>query len=195
MKPDDPVIATQDIDGIVENSVGLIKSICKKDVLVHFVEKDKRVRVPFDSLSVINVDNDREIITVESTGEEYPIRICNECYVLKPFKEMSNEMSARCKSCQKEIAGKPMSASEQRRMDKKRPDDRSVFECPICKKRLIVGIRKRIIVQDHDSKTGKGRKWLCHSCNNALGRFRHDISILETAIDYLKRFKSQEQGE
>ena len=39
MKPNDLVIITQDIEGIVENSVGMIKSICEKDVLVHFVKK------------------------------------------------------------------------------------------------------------------------------------------------------------
>lgn len=188
MKPNDLVIATQDIEGIVKNSVGLIKSICKKDVLVHFVEKDKGVRVPSDSLSVINVDNDRKIITVESTGEEYPIRICNECYALKPFKEMSDEMSARCKSCQKR---KSMSASETRRMEEKRPPDRSVFECPICGKRMIPGIRKQIIVPDHNNKTGRGRGWICHSCNSALGRFGDDVSILKKAIEYLRRYKSQ----
>ena len=190
MKLNDLVIATQDIGEIVINSVGVIKAICQKDVKVHFVKKDKKVIVLSDFLSVIHVDNDREIITVESTGKEYPIRICNECYVLKPFKEMTNKMSARCKSCQKEIAGKQMSTLERRKMDKKRPDDRSVFECPICEKRFIVGIRERIIVPDHDSKTGKGRAWLCHSCNSALGRFRDEIPILEKAIDYLKRFKS-----
>ena len=30
MKPDDFVIATQPINGIVENSVGIINSICEK---------------------------------------------------------------------------------------------------------------------------------------------------------------------
>ena len=189
MKPDDLVIATQDIDGIVKNSVGIIKSIYQKDVFVHFVGKDREVAAPSDSLSIINLDLDRKIITVESTGKEYSNRICNKCYVLK---NMDDKMSARCKDCRK---SKSMWASEKRRMEEKRPPDRSVFECPICGKRMIPGIRKRIIVADHDHKTRKGREWICHSCNSALGRFGEDITVLEKAIDYLKRFKSQGQGE
>ena len=193
MKLSDLVITTRDIGEIVMNSVGIIKSISRKGVLIDFVGKDNKVHVPSNSLSIINVDVDQEIITVESTGVEYPTRICNECYVLKPSKEMSNKMSARCKCCQKKIAGKSMSASEQRRMKEERLSDGSVFKCPICEKRLIVGIRKRIIVPDHDHKTGKGRQWICHSCNSALGRFRDDISILKKAIDYLRCFKSHDE--
>ena len=184
MIPDDLVIAIQNVDEIDEYSVGIIDSICQKDVQVYFVGADKRVTVQSDSLSLISIDGER--ITVEATGEEYK-RICNECYGLK---NMNDKMSARCKKCRKRIAGKSMSASEKRRMEGKRPEDRSVYKCPICEKRMIVGIRKRIIVADHDHYEGKGREWICHSCNSALGRFRDDISILEKAIDYLRRFES-----
>ena len=64
-------------------------------------------------------------------------------------------------------------------MKDERPQDKSVYECPICEKRMIVGIRKDIIVPDHDHQTGIGREWICHSCNSALGRFNDDILILK----------------
>ena len=62
MKLDALVIATQDIGEIVINAVGVLKSICQKDVQGQFVKKNKRLRVPPDSLCVIHVDKDREII-------------------------------------------------------------------------------------------------------------------------------------
>lgn len=40
---------------------------------------------------------------------------------------------------------------------------------------------------DHDHKTGKVRGLLCRYCNTSLGHFKDDTSILQKAIDYLKR--------
>lgn len=186
MKPKDIVIATKTTNGIDRNSVGIITSISQQGVHVHFVGKDEKVTILSDFLSVINVDLDRKTITVESTREEYSNRICNRCYILN---RLDDKMSARCKKCRKEISGKSMPKSEKDKMEQKRPPTHSVYECPICEKMMIVGIRKSIIVPDHDHHTGRGREWLCHSCNSALGRFNDDISILKKAIDYLNRFK------
>lgn len=41
---------------------------------------------------------------------------------------------------------------------------------------------------DHDVITGKIRGLLCHNCNVGLGNFRHDLSLLRSAIDYLGRY-------
>ncbi len=41
---------------------------------------------------------------------------------------------------------------------------------------------------DHDAVTGKVRGLLCHNCNVGLGNLRHDPSLLQRAIDYLKTF-------
>ena len=70
-----------------------------------------------------------------------------------------------------------------------RPSDKAVFICPICEKRTIVNVTAKI-VPDHDHDTGAGREWICDSCNTGLGRFKDDITILETAIKYLKRFEN-----
>ena len=41
---------------------------------------------------------------------------------------------------------------------------------------------------DHCHKTGKVRGLLCRQCNIALGRFREDVGILQSAIAYLQRY-------
>ena len=76
-------------------------------------------------------------------------------------------------------------------MDEKKPPNKSIFKCPICERRTIVGITARI-VRDHDHKTGKGREWICQACNTGLGAFKDDITILKRAIEYLKRFEDDE---
>jgi len=73
-------------------------------------------------------------------------------------------------------------------MDKRKPEKGSVFECPICMKKTIVGVTANL-VRDHDHETGKGREWICDSCNTGLGRFKDDTEFLERVIEYLKKFK------
>lgn len=40
---------------------------------------------------------------------------------------------------------------------------------------------------DHCHITNRIRGILCHSCNTGLGHFRDDISVLNTAVEYLKK--------
>jgi Recombination endonuclease VII len=42
---------------------------------------------------------------------------------------------------------------------------------------------------DHDHETNKLRGLLCHNCNVGLGHFKDKIVLLESAIDYLKKWK------
>ena len=179
MKPEDLVIATQSINGIARNSVGIIKSNFEQSVEVYFVGENKVVIVPFDLLSLINVDK---------VKEKDEVRVCNVCHILKLTEECSDVHSS-CKVCWRKIEGKGKSAAEKRRMEEKQPKSESFFRCPICEKGMIVDISTSVVL-DHDRNTGMAREWICHSCNSALGRFKDDISILENAIDYLKRFES-----
>ena len=191
MKIDDFVIATQPINGIVVNSVGIINSICEKGVQVYFIGRNEVVIAPFNSLQVINIGE---------TGEEYSVKICNVCHILKPKDEFDrNQTNASgrpttrpsCKNCRKVIEGEKMPTSERRKMNARRPSDQTVFICPICEKRTIVDVTAKIVA-DHDHDTGEGREWICDSCNTGLGGFKDNIAILETAIEYLKRFEDDE---
>ena len=188
MKLDDFVIAIQIINGIVPNSVGIVNSIDQGKAQVYFIGKNEVVIVPFDSISVIDV---------EKTGDEYRKKICNVCDIFKPTEEFSrnqNQAGGRsirrpsCQNCRKVIDGKKLTASERKRMNEKRPPNKTVFVCPICEKRTIVSVTANIVA-DHDHETGKGREWICDSCNTGLGRSKDDIVILERVIDYLKRFE------
>ncbi len=56
--------------------------------------------------------------------------------------------------------------------------------CAICGTKTPGG-RGRFVV-DHDHKTGVVRGLLCNLCNPALGLFKDNPSLLESAIRYLK---------
>ena len=194
MKPDDFVITTQPVNGIVSNSVGIINSIDQEKAQVYFIGRNEVVIVSFDFLYVIDVD---------STGDSYHNKICNRCHLLKPieaFPKNQTQAGGRiirrpsCLECRKDIDGRQLTTSERRRMNAMRPPDKTVFVCPVCEKRTIVGITANIVI-DHNHDTGKGRDWICDSCNTGIGRFKDDIEILEKVIDYLKRFENNESDE
>lgn len=48
---------------------------------------------------------------------------------------------------------------------------------------------KQNLVVDHDHKTGKVRKLLCHNCNRALGLFQDNPDVLRKAADYVEQHK------
>lgn len=53
--------------------------------------------------------------------------------------------------------------------------------CAICNKEM-----KQVNV-DHCHKTQEVRGLLCTACNTGIGKLKDDISVLESAIKYLKR--------
>ncbi|RLA07706.1 MAG: hypothetical protein DRQ51_04955 [Gammaproteobacteria bacterium] len=75
-------------------------------------------------------------------------------------------------------------------MDNLKPQNGSVFECPVCQKTTLVGITANL-VRDHDHQTDKGREWICDSCNAELGRFKDNVKFLERVIDYLKKHEQK----
>ena len=66
-------------------------------------------------------------------------------------------------------------------------------KCAICKADRPGGKGNWPI--DHCSKTGKVRALLCNACNPGLGFFKHDIKLLQRAIDYLKEFNLSQSPE
>lgn len=57
--------------------------------------------------------------------------------------------------------------------------------CAICKQ--SPGTRRLHV--DHDHKTGVVRALLCHGCNLCLGAVDDDISKLQAAIAYLRKYE------
>ena len=55
-------------------------------------------------------------------------------------------------------------------------------KCAICKS------DEQELVVDHNHNTGEARGLLCPSCNYMLGMANDNVSIIESAIQYIKRF-------
>ncbi len=179
------VVATRNIGNIPERSVGLVKEVSGGEITVFFIGANRNVKT--DSGYVAYLD-------IKKTGKPYKKKICNVCHLLKDMQEFDiNQTDAKgrkttrpsCKACRVAIDGKPMIPSEKRRLDAVTP--KNVFTCPICNKKSIVGVTANL-VKDHDHITGKGREWICDSCNTGLGRFKDDTNLLQKAIDYLKKY-------
>lgn len=47
----------------------------------------------------------------------------------------------------------------------------------------------KVLCVDHNHNTGKVRGLLCHNCNIGLGNFKDNPKILESAIEYLKKYQ------
>lgn len=60
--------------------------------------------------------------------------------------------------------------------------------CAICKCEQTTKRRYRLSI-DHCHETGVARGLLCELCNQGIGCLRDDPKILETALEYLRRFK------
>ena len=61
--------------------------------------------------------------------------------------------------------------------------------CAICKHeetRVLFGMVTSLSI-DHCHDTKKIRGLLCNSCNTAIGQFEHNIDLLLSAIEYLRR--------
>ena len=62
--------------------------------------------------------------------------------------------------------------------------------CAVCASACPTG--KRLSV-DHDHVSGAVRGLLCASCNNGIGRFRDDSTLLRQAAEYLERANFRER--
>lgn len=67
--------------------------------------------------------------------------------------------------------------------------------CAICFKPETAMLRGivRCLAVDHDHSTNEVRGLLCTNCNNMLGRVKDNVTILQSAIQYLQKYKG-EQG-
>lgn len=192
MEVGDFVVAVKDFDGIVRRSVGMVMH-ADGDLDVLFIGLNRRVTLPPEYVEWLDITKTGK----PKSGPHHSKKICNRCFLLKDniteFQRNQNDAQGRfttrpsCNDCRVIIDGKKLSTKERRRMDSFKPSHHSIYTCPICEKRMIVGMTAKIIA-DHDHNTGKGRKWICDSCNTGLGRFGDDIMSLERVIAYLKQF-------
>ncbi|WP_104727676.1 Hpy99I family type II restriction endonuclease [Helicobacter felis] len=194
MRCNDFVIATKPLSHVLKNSVGVVRVLNGKYALVWFIGVNEMLRVAFEDL---------ETIDIWKTGKGFGVKICNICHVLKSTEDFEiNQTDAKgnkttrpsCRECRKNIDGIKLLPAEKAKMDAKAPSKGSIFVCPICEKRSIVGVTAQL-VRDHDHKTGKGREWICDSCNTGLGRFKDNPKFLEKVIEYLKKHENDEAKE
>lgn len=178
------VVAPGDI--VVEkNDIGVIKSEDRNHASIFFIRIWKQVDLD---------KKDFEIINVKKTGDGFPKKICNVCHKLKKTTEFAKNQNAKnnrsvrrpsCRDCRVKMEGVGVSRTDRIEWLKKKPNNEP-FECPVCKKRTIVGITSKVVLE-HDHHTGKPGGWICDSCNTGLGRFKDDIKLLESAIEFLKK--------
>ena len=168
-----------------KNSIGRLRKLEGAYGFVYLVEKASRYRIPITEIDVINVFK---------TGKGFDDKICNLCFVLKPMIAFDpNQTDAKgktthrpsCKECRQKMNLRAMSPVEKNRADKEKPKKGTLWRCPICRKRSIVGVTANIVL-DHQHSTGAARFFLCDSCNTGLGRFKNGEDYLKNALAYVK---------
>lgn len=170
---------------VEKGDIGLLRSESKNHASIFFIRIWKEVQLE---------KNDFEIINVTQTGDSFPKKICNVCHKLKKTSEFAKNQNAKnnrsvrrpsCRSCRKIIEGVSVSRLDKQKWLEKKPVNEP-FECPICKKRTLAGITSKVVLE-HDHQTGRPGGWICDSCNTGLGRFKDDIKLLRSAIEFLKK--------
>lgn len=118
------------------------------------------------------------------------MRVCPKCNCGTSFAKNQ----AYCKECNK--AYREAHSRERKDYQLKRRYGLSLDEyeqrlrdqqgCEICGKVCSTG--KHLAV-DHNHQTGTVRGLLCGRCNRGIGYFEDDTTLLEKAIDYLRKYK------
>lgn len=170
---------------VEKGDVGVIKSENKNHASIFFIRIWKQVELN---------KSDFEIIDVRKTGDGFSKKICNVCHKLKKTTDFAKNQNAKnnrsvrrpsCKDCRVKMEGVGVSRTDRIGWLKKKPNN-ELFECPICKKRTIAGVTSKVVLE-HDHNTGKPGGWICDSCNTGLGRFKDDVELLKSGIEFLKK--------
>lgn len=136
-------------------------------------------------------------------------KVCSRCFEEKQTSEFHLRSKkepypkSACKDCHRERAKdywrkNPLPKEVQRERNLQRSfnigvgDYNNLLEsqgacCAICG--IGACSSGRNFAVDHDHSTGKIRGLLCQSCNTALGQFKDNQKILQSAILYLERNK------
>lgn len=192
-KPPVFVFALNDIplsDGIIrQNEVGIMASEGRENCIVNFIVGNRIIEVGKNQIGIFDP---------MKTGDLFEKKVCNVCHRLlntEYFQKNQNGKGDRpirrpsCNDCRKIIDGKPVSQKERNEWNTQKPN-MEIFECPICHKITIPGLTSKIVL-DHNHNTGHVRGWICDSCNTGIGRFKDDIKLLKSAIEYLEKQSTQ----
>lgn len=170
---------------IEKGDIGVIKSEAKNHISVFFIKIWKQADLG---------KNDFDIIDVRKTGDGFSKKICNVCHKLKKTTKFAKNQNAKnnrsvrrptCRDCRIKMEGIGVSREDKLKWQKKKPVTEP-FQCPVCKKKTIAGVTSKVVLE-HDHHTGKARGWICDSCNTGLGRFKDNIGLLKSAIEFLKK--------
>ena len=133
------------------------------------------------------------------------MKICSRCKIeqdvreFRKHKSTKDRLNSHCRSCERlstkqwRLNNLHKKTAQEWRYNLKRnygitPKDYETLlsnqnnVCGICKLKCISG---RKLAVDHCHYTGKIRGLLCCNCNRGLGLFKHDISILDNALQYI----------
>ena len=169
-------------------SIALVRNLGDKESLLYLIGENKNFLIQNDLLAYIDVTK---------TGKGFDKKICNICHVLKShFHFSKNQTDAKgrstsrpsCKKCRRDIDKRSVKLSSLKKAMEKKPKKGTLWQCPICRKRSIVGVTAKVVL-DHDHAEGKARAFLCDSCNTGLGRFKNGSNYLKNPIAYLKQFE------
>lgn len=166
------------------DAVGLVESENEAGRVVWLIGSNARFVVPKTETRPIDVTH---------TGDKFDHKICNVCHCLKPVEQFDKNQNnlhgivrrPSCRKCRSDIDKRAPKTKQAREMEKKKPQRGEPFQCPICRKRSIVGITAKIVA-DHDHHTGNIRAFICDSCNTGLGRFKNGENYLMNAVNYIR---------
>jgi len=178
----------QSVTHFADQSVGVVKSVDDPLAVVDVIGKDTDYLLAIEKLTRIDP---------KKTGKGFQKKICNICHVLKEQAEFApNQRDSKgnittrpsCHICRRDIDRQPLTAAAKKKANKVRPKKGTLFQCRICRKRSIVGVTAKIVL-DHRHSDGSPRWFLCDSCNTGLGRFKNGHDYLKNAMAYLDGFK------
>lgn len=170
---------------VEKGDVGVIKSENEDPASIFFIRIWKQVELSEDDFGIIDV---------RKTGDGFTKKICNVCHKLKKTTGFAKNQNAKnnrsvrrpsCKDCRVKMEGKGVSEADKLKWLKEKPVNEP-FECPVCKKRTIAGVTSKVVLE-HNHFNGKVGGWICDSCNTGLGRFKDDVELLKSAIEFLKK--------
>jgi hypothetical protein len=125
----------------------------------------------------------------DGTKVKRPYSYCKPCRVKVNSENFKKLGMPRCKTTQKDYKLRTKYNITLSDFHKQMEFQSNV--CAICKCEFQ---NERKTHVDHCHTTGEIRGILCSHCNHALGMFKDDINIIQTALDYIKNKGSWFRG-